>query len=96
MLSPSPRRRETGCLSRATSPDVERHIRIIHSLREFVAFESAGGILLAIAAAVTLTLANSPLAFLYGAFLETPIELHIGALQTGAVYFRYACVALNL
>ena len=40
-------------------------MRVIHALREFVAFESAGGILLAFAAAAAITLANSPLAFLY-------------------------------
>ena len=49
-------------------------MRVIHSLREFVALESAGGILLAIAAAAALALANSPLAFLYDAFLATPVE----------------------
>ena len=56
-------------------------MRVIHALREFVAFESAGGILLAIAAAAALALANSPLAFLYDAFLDTPFEVRVGALQ---------------
>ncbi|MDO8630118.1 MAG: hypothetical protein Q7R41_06455 [Phycisphaerales bacterium] len=33
-------------------------MRVIHALREFVAFKSAGGILLAIAAVAALTLAT--------------------------------------
>jgi len=56
-------------------------MRVIHALREFVAFESAGGILLAIAAVAALTLANSPFSFLYDAFLDTPVEVRAGALQ---------------
>jgi len=56
-------------------------MRVIHALREFVALESAGGIVLAIAAVAALTLANSPLAFLYDAFLDTPVEVRVGALQ---------------
>jgi NhaA family Na+:H+ antiporter len=56
-------------------------MRVIHALREFVALEYAGGILLAIAAAAALVFANSPLAFLYDAFLDTPVEVRAGALQ---------------
>ena len=56
-------------------------MRVIHALREFVALESAAGILLAIAAVAALALANSPLAFLYDAFLDTPVEVRVGALQ---------------
>ena len=56
-------------------------MRVILALREFVAFESAGGILLAFAAAAAITLANSPLAFLYDAFLDTPVEVRVGILQ---------------
>ena len=44
-------------------------MRVIHALREFVALESTAGILLAIAAAAALALANSPLAFLYDGLL---------------------------
>ena len=55
-------------------------MRVMHALRECVALESAGGILLAVAAAAALTLANSPLAFLYDAFLDTPVEVRVGAL----------------
>lgn len=56
-------------------------MRIIHALRSFVALESASGILLALAAAIALVLANSPLAFLYDAFLDTPVEVRAGALH---------------
>ena len=55
-------------------------MRVVHALREFVALESAGGILLALAAAAALVLANSPLAFLYDAFLDTPVEVRVGAM----------------
>jgi NhaA family Na+:H+ antiporter len=56
-------------------------VRVIHALREFLALESAGGILLAIAAVAALVLANSPLAGLYERFLDTPVEVRFGALQ---------------
>ena len=56
-------------------------MRVIHALREFVAQESAAGILLAIGAAAALTLANLPFAFLCDAFLDTPVEVRVGALR---------------
>jgi len=56
-------------------------MRIINALRDFIALESAGGILLALAAAVALALANSPLAFLYAAFLDTPVEMRVASFQ---------------
>jgi Na+/H+ antiporter NhaA len=56
-------------------------MRIIHSLRDFVALESAGGILLALAAAAALAIANSPLAFLYAAFLDTAFEVRVASFQ---------------
>jgi NhaA family Na+:H+ antiporter len=56
-------------------------MRLIHALRAFVALESAGGILLALAAVLALVLANSPLAFVYDTFLDTPVEVRIGTLQ---------------
>jgi Na+:H+ antiporter, NhaA family len=56
-------------------------VRLIRTLREFLALESAGGILLALAAAAALALANSPLAFLYDAFLDTPVEVRVASLQ---------------
>ena len=56
-------------------------MRLIRTLREFLALESAGGILLALAAAAALALANSPLAFLYDACLDTPVEVRVASLQ---------------
>lgn len=56
-------------------------MRVIHALRRIGALEYAGGASLAIAAVAALTLANSPLAFLYQAFLSTPVAMHVGALQ---------------
>lgn len=56
-------------------------MRVLDALRRFGALEYAGGASLAIAAVAALTLANSPLAFLYQAFLSTPVAIHVGALQ---------------
>ncbi len=53
-------------------------MRLIHTLRAFVAHESAGGVLLALAAVAALAFANSPLAFVYDAFLDTPVEVRAG------------------
>ena len=63
-------------------------MRVIHALREVVALESAEDILLAIAAVAALALANSPLAFLYDAFLDTPVEVRVGALQIAKPLLR--------
>lgn len=52
-----------------------------HALRKFFAHESAGGVLLALAAVAALALANSPLGFLYDAFLDTPVEVRAGTLH---------------
>jgi NhaA family Na+:H+ antiporter len=58
-----------------------RNFKPFQALREFLALESAGGVLLAAAAAVAMLLANSPLAGLYGAFLDVRIEIRVGALE---------------
>jgi NhaA family Na+:H+ antiporter len=47
-------------------------------IARFLSFESAGGILLMVAAAVALVFANSPLAGYYELFLSTPVEVRIG------------------
>jgi NhaA family Na+:H+ antiporter len=54
-------------------------MRPIAAIREFLALESAGGVLLAGAAVLALALANSPLEHLYAAFLDTPVELRAGS-----------------
>ncbi len=51
------------------------------TLREFLALESAGGILLAGAALAAMLAANSPLAPYYGMFLDTPVELRAGRFE---------------
>jgi NhaA family Na+:H+ antiporter len=51
------------------------------ALRRFLALESAGGILLACAAALAIALANSPLERFYALFLDTPVEVRFGAFE---------------
>ncbi|PIQ97852.1 MAG: Na+/H+ antiporter NhaA [Nitrospinae bacterium CG11_big_fil_rev_8_21_14_0_20_56_8] len=48
------------------------------AVEKFLKLESAGGILLMLSALVAMALANSPLSFLYDAFLDTPVEIRIG------------------
>jgi Na+:H+ antiporter, NhaA family len=49
-------------------------------LRGAVSYDSAGGLLLVAMTAVALVLANSPLAPLYRALLDTPVEIRFGEL----------------
>lgn len=48
-------------------------------LTEFIRLEAAGGIVLMLAAAVGLIVANSPLEALYGSLLDLEMEIRIGA-----------------
>ncbi|WP_305856256.1 Na+/H+ antiporter NhaA [Balneatrix alpica] len=50
-------------------------------LKEFLHLESAGGILLVIAAILAMVLVNSPFDFIYNALLEIPVEIRIGAIE---------------
>jgi NhaA family Na+:H+ antiporter len=52
----------------------------LSAIREFLKLESAGGILLVIAAALALILSNSPLAPLYDAALHIPVGVRLGEL----------------
>ncbi len=52
-----------------------------NTITRFFQLEAAGGLLLIAAAALALIINNSPLSWLYNAFLETPVESRIGALQ---------------
>ena len=54
---------------------------IINYFREFLKKESAGGILLLIAAVLALISANSPIRDLYNELLTIPVEVRIGALE---------------
>ena len=53
-------------------------MRVVVAIKDFLALESAGGILLAGAALAAMLLANSPLDTLYTGFLDTPVEVRIG------------------
>lgn len=50
-------------------------------IRQFLKLESAGGILLMVATALALLVANSPLAGLYENFLDTPVQVRVGRLD---------------
>lgn len=52
-----------------------------HFLNKFLKLESSGGILLMLAAATAMVLANSPLQTFYDLLLDTPVEVRIGALE---------------
>ncbi len=54
---------------------------ILRYLREFLKKDSAGGILLLIAAVLALVSANSPVHELYGKLLNIPVEVRIGTLE---------------
>ena len=51
----------------------------LSALREFFKMEAAGGILLVLAAALALAMANSPLEHYYHALLGTKAEVRVGA-----------------
>ncbi len=50
-------------------------------IQEFLEFEAAGGIVLIVAAAIGLIIANSPLSDLYIGLLNTPVVIQVGALD---------------
>ncbi|GAB6054267.1 Na+/H+ antiporter NhaA [Magnetospira thiophila] len=52
----------------------------VSAIREFLKLEAAGGIMLIIASAFALILANSPLSSLYSATLDIPVSVQVGAL----------------
>ncbi len=54
---------------------------IVDAVRDFMKLESAGGILLLLAAIVALLVANSPLAVFYSELLDTTVAVQIGALS---------------
>ncbi len=54
---------------------------IVDALRDFIKLESAGGILLLLAAVVALLVANSPLAGFYSELLDTTVAVQVGALS---------------
>ncbi|WP_354676149.1 Na+/H+ antiporter NhaA [Pseudomonas syringae] len=52
-----------------------------NTITRFFQLEAAGGLLLIAAGALALMINNSPLSWLYNAFLETPVVTQIGAVQ---------------
>ncbi|MGH7497771.1 MAG: Na+/H+ antiporter NhaA [Gemmatimonadales bacterium] len=55
--------------------------RAAGAIREFLRLQAAGGIFLMLATVVALVLANTRAEGLYQAFLDTPVEIRIGALR---------------
>ncbi|HKJ82911.1 MAG TPA: Na+/H+ antiporter NhaA [Mariprofundaceae bacterium] len=54
---------------------------MLESIRDFLKFESASGIVLVGVALLALIVANSPLAHLYNLLIDMPVEIRIGPLQ---------------
>jgi len=59
------------------------------TIRNFLRMESAGGIVLMAAAAFALIAANTGAAGLYQYFIETPVEVRVGALQIAKPLFLW-------
>lgn len=55
-------------------------LAIVDAIGDFMNLESAGGILLLVAAVLAMLIANSPLAAAYDALLATPVAVQVGAL----------------
>ncbi|MEM7080826.1 MAG: Na+/H+ antiporter NhaA, partial [Pseudomonadota bacterium] len=53
---------------------------LLASMREFLALESFGGILLLITALIAMVIANSPLENYYAALLDTTVAIQVGTL----------------
>jgi NhaA family Na+:H+ antiporter len=59
------------------------------TIKNFLRMESAGGIVLMAAAVLAMVAANSPAAGLYAYFLDTPVEVRVGALQIAKPLFLW-------
>ena len=59
------------------------------TIRNFLRLESAGGIVLMGAAVLAIIVANSGAAGLYQLFIETPVEIRVGALQIAKPLFLW-------
>jgi Na+:H+ antiporter, NhaA family len=57
--------------------------RVSAAFRDFLALETAGGIMLVIATIVAMALANSPLQAIYQGFLDLPVVIQFGELKIG-------------
>ena len=56
-------------------------MKTLASVRAFMRFGSAGGIVLMLAAVLAMLMANSPLASVYQLLLDLPVEIRIGPLE---------------
>ncbi len=59
------------------------------TIKNFLKMESAGGIVLMAASVLAMIAANSGAASLYGYFIETPVEVRVGALQIAKPLFLW-------
>jgi NhaA family Na+:H+ antiporter len=64
-----------------TNQQLGQTATVRRAIDEFLALESAGGILLVIAAALALVLANSPLSGLYQSLFDTRVAVIVGGLE---------------
>jgi NhaA family Na+:H+ antiporter len=71
----------TGTVGAGPNHEDIRLKRTIVAVRDFLALEAAGGILLFWAAALAVVLANSPLRDLYSGFLGVRVEVRVGLLE---------------
>jgi NhaA family Na+:H+ antiporter len=55
--------------------------QVIDAIRDFLKLESAAGILLAIAAALAMVVANSPLVAYYNLLIDLPVQIRVGPLE---------------
>jgi NhaA family Na+:H+ antiporter len=59
------------------------------TIKNFMKMESAGGIVLMVAAVLAMIAANTAAADLYAYFIETPVEVRVGALQIAKPLFLW-------
>lgn len=59
------------------------------TIKNFLSLESSGGIILMVAAVLAMIVANSPAAGLYALFLDTPVEVRVGALKIAKPLFLW-------
>ncbi len=75
--------------SNSPSPPTGNSSQLLSAVREFMRTESAGGILLMIAALFAMVLANSPISTIYSSLLNTPVAVQVGALEIAKPLFLW-------
>ena len=56
-------------------------VRMLNAFRDFLRLETAGGVILVVAAVFAMVIANSPLAPFYGSLIDVPVEIRVGNLE---------------